>query len=653
MGTWEQIKGKMSLNPEVKNNSMNGQNRLETIIGGETDRQVIEKAVDAFMGGIAEVFFPDSLKNLPADSVLKRVAELRPDFMSRAEGTTETFVDIVQEINERAKVLASSEFAELTKREKDMWQIPGQQILTGVAACVDRGIASEAVAGTGTAMGRTLGGDVPVSFIESRGEFVADPSALKKRLIHSARQGAADILEIAVEHTGCGRRDQMLANEAGDGDEIPALGYVFDHLDALAPEFKLSPQEVKTGLKDLKGLWNNYSRNHGGVEAPDGGLLAGVVAKIAQRQAFGNMPEVRMVVPVEIFNKLDGDLIAGVDSLSALTHPAVLEAGGFTNESLQALAEQGLIFSLKQEAQKIRELLPVKSGTRSYRELQENWLAVQTEITDLTQKLWDYYRGGDGRGRQIKGIVDKFLGAGLGQIVDKAAACGKAETIRNRMTHQLFRCLAYDHILDTFGMGHPPGKHLEDHLATGDHSSGAKRHLALGQGDLQRPSASEMYTGYSVLQHSVPGHEGSPVPLMIKVDTDRGDHQPMSTEETEVATSDLFEAFKLWPYMVVGDMIPVLAIRGKGGNGGASRLPLSIVQNLGSLVDLSQGRKTSLAEFAPASNSKGQVVQVPSTSVIEAGIAAGADLKNFRGRMIEVADRFSDQALQKSIKSRQ
>lgn len=627
-------------------------NRLETIIGGETNQQVIEKAVDTFMGGIAEVFFPDSLKNLPVDSVLRKAAELRPDFMSRAEGTTETFVDIIREINERAKVLSSPEFAELTRREQEMWQVPGQSILIGVAACVDRGIASEAIAGTGTAMGRTLGGDVPVSFIEARGEFIADPSALKKRLIHSARQGNADILEIAVEHTGCGRRGQMLANEAGDGDEIPALGYAFGHLDALAPEFKASASEINSGLKNLKSLWDRYSRNHGGIEAPDGGLLAGVVAKIAQRQAFGNMPEAKMVVPIEVFNKFDGDLIAGVDSLSALTHPAVLDAGGFTSESIKTLADQGLIFSLKQESQKIRDLLPVKGGTRSYRDLQENWLDVQTEITDLTKELWDSYLEGDGHGQQIKVMVDKFLSVSLSQVADKVTAGGKAEAIRNRMTHQLFRCLAYDHILDTFGIGHPPGKHLEDHLATGDHSSGAKLHLALGQGDLQRPSASEMFTGYSVLQHSVPGHDGTPVPLMIKVDTDRGDHQPMSTEETEVATDDLIEALNLWPYMVVGDIIPVLAIRGKGGNGGASRLPLSIVQNLGSLVDLSQGRKTSLAEFVPASNSKGQVVQVPSTAVIEAGISAGADLKNFRGRMVEVADRFSDSALQKSIKSR-
>lgn len=642
----------MKLNPETQNRLMNGQNRLETIIGGETNQRVIEKAVDTFMGGIAEVFFPDSLGKLPKDSSLKRVMDLRSNFMSRAEGVTETFVNIIREINRRAQVISGPEFAELTNREKNMWQVSGQSILTGVAACVDRGIASEAIAGTGTAMGRTLGGDVSVSFIEARGAFVADPSALKKRLIHSARQGNADILEIAVEHTGCGRRSQMLANEVGDGDDIPALGYVFDHLDALAPEFKESPLEIKTGLKNLSGLWNSYSRNHGGVEAPDGGLLAGVVAKIAQRQAFENMPETRMVVPIEIFDKHNGDLIVGVDKLSALTHPAVLGAGGFTGESIRTLADQGLIFSLKQEAETIRELLPVKAGTRSYGDLQENWLMVQTEITDLTQKLWDSYRERDGRGQQIRGMVDRFLDAGLGQIADKAAAGGKAEAVRNRMTHQLFRCLAYDHILDTFAIGHPPGKHLEDHLATGDHSAGAKRHLALGQGDLQRPSASEMYTGYSVLQHSVPGHDGTPVPLMIKVDTDRGDHQPMSTEETEVATNDLLEALGLWPYMVVGDMIPVLAIRGKGGNGGASRLPLSIVQNLGSLVDLSSGRKTGLAEFAPASNSKGQVIQVPSTAVIEAGIAAGADLKNFRGRMIEVADRFSDPALQRSIKSR-
>ena len=193
---------------------------------------------------------------------------------------------------------------------------------------------------------------------------------------------------------------------------------------------------------------------------------------------------------------------------------------------------------------------------------------------------------------------------------------------------------------------------MEDHLATGDHSTGAKRHLALGQGDLSRPSAAEIFTGYTVLLHSTPGHHGTPIPLFIKVDTERTSDQPMTTEETDIATSDMREALKLWPYMAVGDLIPVVTVRGKTTGGGVDRLPYSIVANLGSIVEMNEARNRVLPDLVPALNTQGKVMQIPASAVIEAGLDAGDDLKDFRAKVMLVADRFSDPAVQKSFRKR-
>ena len=196
------------------------------------------------------------------------------------------------------------------------------------------------------------------------------------------------------------------------------------------------------------------------------------MAKIAQRQALENLETVKIVAPIEIFDKSNANLIAGADSLSALTHPIVLKEGGYTAKALDELADQGIIFSLSKED------CPLQRGQSSvdYADLQSDWLNVQSKISRLTQELWNKYLAEKSGKGPLTNMVNRFLGVVLKQA---------SPLIRARMTHQLFRNLAYCRLLGTFEKGHPSGKHLEDHLATGDHSTGAKRHLALGQGDLE------------------------------------------------------------------------------------------------------------------------------------------------------------------------
>jgi hypothetical protein len=615
---------------------------LNTTISGKSDPKIIKTAVDSFLNGVVDLIFPPEI----AYSGLAKMAGLKPIFLSRAKKASGEIVDILQEINERAGILRSWEYADLAEKEFRSWSPDGEKLSVGVSACVDRGIASEAVSAPDAAMGRTLAGDIPFSHIASKNSFVLDASALKKRLIHGGRGGGGTVLELLVEHTGCGRRGQMLANEAS-GSEVPDLGYVFDRVESLASQFEGIKIDIEKKLGLIKKLWESYEKKDGAVLAPDGGLWAGVIAKIAQRQALENLPLVKIVAPIEIFDKSNANLIVGADSLSALTHPIVLQEGGFTAKALDELANKGIIFSLKD--------CPLQRGQSSvdYADLQSDWLNIQSKISGLTQKLWVQYRSEKSAKKPLTDMVNRFLDLSLScGAGSRSARQGLSPLIRARMTHQLFRCLSYTSLLGTFEKGHPSGKHLEDHLATGDHSTGAKRHLALGQGDLSRPSAAEIFTGYTVLLHSKPGHDGTPIPLFIKVDTERQSDQPMTTEETDIATSDMREALKLWPYMAVGDLIPVVTVRGKITGGGVDRLPYSIVANLGSIVEMSEGRNKVLPDLVPALNSFGKVVQVPASAVIEVGLETGDDLRDFRNKVMLVADRFSDPAVQKSFRKR-
>lgn len=613
---------------------------LDTTIGGKSDPLIVKKAVDSFLTGVVGLIFPTEISS----SSLRNMAGLKRNFLSRARKVSGDIVDIIREINQRAEVLRSKEYADLSEKEFKSWSPNGERLSVGVAACVDRGIASEAVSAPDASMGRTLAGDIPFSHIESKNSFVLDASALKKRLIHTGRGGGGAVLEILVEHTHCGRRGQMLANEAS-GSEVPDLGYVFDRVGSL----------IEGGNDSIQRLWNSYGKKDGVIVAPDGGLWAGILTKIAQRQALENLGAIHIVAPIEVFDKSNANLIVGVDTISALTHPVVFAEGGYTAKALEALAEKGLIFSLKKEIPgvntRIAESTGMAAGSLNYSDVQSDWLGAQLRISGLAQKLWEMYRlekSGREKG-ELTTMVSRFLDAVVGNLSNKLAESGKADLIKARMTHQLFRNTAYSYLLGTFEKGHPTGEHLEDHLATGDHSTGAKRHLALGQGDLNRPSAAEIFTGYTVLLHSTPGHHGTPIPLFIKVDTERLSDQPMTTEETDIATADMREALKLWPYMAVGDLIPIVSVRGKITGGGIDRLPYSIIANLGSIVEMNESRNRVLPDFVPALNSRGKVVQIPASAVIEAGLEAGEDLKNFRSRVTDVADRFSDIAVQRKL----
>ncbi len=134
------------------------------------------------------------------------------------------------------------------------------------------------------------------------------------------------------------------------------------------------------------------------------------------------------------------------------------------------------------------------------------------------------------------------------------------------------------------------------------------------------------------------------------MDTDRPGNKPMSTEETNVAFDDLHEFLKLWPYFLVGDMIPILMVRGKH-TGGVSRLGFSIIRSLGDMTVLLEQEQSPLPHFVPANNSHGEVVLVPARKVVEMGIQAGSDLKKFRSLLPTLADDHSDPAIQQGFAS--
>jgi hypothetical protein len=273
----------------------------------------------------------------------------------------------------------------------------------------------------------------------------------------------------------------------------------------------------------------------------------------------------------------------------------------------------------------------------TYADLQNNWIPGIARLIDVTETLWNLHMK---KSSPVRSMVREYFRAW------KNAGADDHSAVDRRVIHHLFHVVAYAFLLDTLENGNHPGMHhIEHYLATGDHEIGSKPLIALGQGDLDRPSASEMFTGYSVLLHSSPGHDGTPIPVVMKLDTDRTGDKPMSTEETNVAFDDLREFFNLWPYFLVGDMIPILMVRGKH-MGGVSRLGLSIIRSLGDMCTLLEQSETLLPRFVPANNSQGEVVLVPSIKVIELGVAAGTDLKKFRSLMPNLADDHSDPAIQ-------
>lgn len=636
---------------EKKQKNGNGSSK-DTLISGETDRVRIERAVRSFVAGFGEFISPPDLGK---SARFAKIAELSQVIKERITRVESLIVDIIVSINERAQVLASQEYKELISQEAQQWRKGDTAELEhGIRVCVDAGVPREAVAGSEGHMGRTLAGDDDLDYVPERNGFSLAPSALLKRLIHSARMNRRVMLEIFVEHTGCGRRGQMIANLEKDNQMARLYKLVFENLVALEVEFPDKESVVHESLKKIQQHWDS------GQMVKDGGTWSGILVKIAQKQAYRDAsPDLTPVVQIQIYDKKDGNEFVGIDSLQALTHPKVIEEGGYTPAALQELVKEEVIFSLRHKVESMNDLLQrelrVQKGENTFADLQKNWLMVKTKFVTTTEDLWRMYDSPDSRYDGIRSMADNFLKLSLSAVdndlknVDAGSAKDHVTSglMKRRLIHQLFRSLAYSWILDTFEKGNPPGTHMEDHLATGESAVlGVKEHLPLGQGDLQPPTVDELITGYSVLMHSKPGEKGEPVVLVMKHDTHQLGSEPLTTEESQRALDDFAELLKLWPYLMVGNIVPVVAIRDKK-HGGIGRLALSVPLSFKDILTQA-AREGRLPNLIPASNSRGEVVRITADSILGAGVTAGKDLKAFRKAVTKLADDATD--LQKYLR---
>jgi hypothetical protein len=617
--------------------------RVETIIDGSVDPGIIAQAIQTYIEGLQGMAFPPELGGTL--DIAQGLDQLQAGFTSRTEQIALLTKEIILQINTRALQLNNPVYKNLQIKDKSLWSKTGDgTVLFGVLVCVDKGISGEAMGIDISNVGRVLAGDIEFAYIPSKKSFYPMASALIKRLIHYGRQGKRTLVEPLIEHTACGRRGQILANEEARG-EIPTLGYIFANIQALETEFAPSPTK-EDDLQKITHIWKSWPRQGVSVITPDKGLYAGVIQKIAQRQALSQLKkDITIISPIEIYEKETGNLYVGLDKLNVLTDPRVQKAGGFPKEVLTSLTHDQTIFSLSFYADRvftdIETRIELRRGSCTYHDLQKHWLESLAQLVSVTEVLWRLY---EAKAPSVQNMISAYFKAFNGSSVRTD------NPVDRRIIHHVFHVVAYTFLLDTLTKGHEPGvKHIEHYLATGDHEIGSKPLIALGQGDLDRPSASEMFTGYSVLLHSSPGHDGTPIPVVIKMDTDRPGNKPMSTEETNIAFDDMREFLKLWPYFLVGDMIPILMVRGKH-TGGVSRLGLSIIRSLGDMCTLLEQSDTLLPQFVPANNSRGAVVLVPSRSVIEVGIQAGNDLKKFRSLLPILADAHSDKSIQRAYR---
>jgi hypothetical protein len=624
------------------------------MIGGSTNKETIAAAANEYAEGLLAFISPDVIAKSPD---LAALVGIRDIVLDRIKSTTPLMADIISSNNERAETMRSPEYVNLVAAEEKQWIRDGDGNLEfGVKICNDAGNTREAVTGSTGHMGRSLAGDDDVIFNPAKESFTLRMSAFKKRLIHSFRTGTQSVLEPTIEHTGCGRRNQQLANLGSDNKIAKIFPTVFNNITYLVSEFPTGSK----GAKEIEVLQDMAKAWKAGRMTKDHGIWAGIIVKVAHRQAYKNIIQgLNMVSPIELYDKHDGNLFSGLDSLEALHHPAVMNEGGFTEEALVELSEQNIIFSMRYEVAKVENLLSkeltIKKGEHTFADLQNDWLNVKQKFVTTTGELWSMYQNNDPDYEPVRQMVDKFLDkttASVAQELEQVDGSSEVEKVtsdmmRRRLAHQLFRALAYAWTLDTFERGNVPGEHIEDHLATGDSAVlGAKRHLPLGQGDLQPPSAAEFFTGRSVLLHSVPGKEGQPIIVTMKHDTDRPDNQALSTEETQIASNDLKELLKLWPYIAVGDLVPVVIVRGKQ-HGGISRLALSVVLNFGDLTDLYENED--LPKFVPAATPGGEMVMVPAERILEAGVMAKNDLTLFRKLTEQIAQNFDNTDLQARI----
>lgn len=632
--------------------------RLVTIVGGSEVEKEIKSAVTAFGKGLENFLFPE--KDIPRSGDFAVLAELKPVYERNLKKVIEHTTSIIQSMNVRAREHGSARYAAMVEEDEAQWAKEGEAAVSyGVLACVDQGLPKEALAGFDGAMGRTLAGDIAIRFFDleekDRDRFIVTRSGLKKRLIHAARLGGGVALELLVEHRGCGRRGQMSVNLNGDRKISQLFEEVFEHVECLADAFGVEVQDVAK----LKEEWERKGKSGLPVMLEGGANWPGVVAKVAQREALNNIEGVSSIVaPIELYDKADGNVFIGVDQFKVLTDSVVINEGGFTENALEKLVKQGDVFSLKHEVAAIEATLNKKlsySATKdkySFEDLQNRWLEVLRAMVTVTADLWELYREGLQQSRRVVVMVERFLELALKPVEGQLERSGNPEAVRRRLTHQLFQALSYAWVTDTFKRGHPPGlKHIEEYLATGDPTLGVMPQMPLSQGDVDRPSAEEMFTEWSVLLHSEPikqDEKGKPIPLLLQLDTERTIGDGLTSEETFVANSDFEEFLKLWPYFVVGDIFPVVLIR-SDDHGGVERLGLSVVKNFGNIVQTLKMHPENLPSFAYANTGDGRVVQVPAMRILKAGLET-SNLNKFRDRVTQIAEEYDDEITQTGIK---
>jgi hypothetical protein len=641
---------------------------LGTSIEGDTNPDCIAPAVEEYIDDLATFAFCDGLdrtRRIPQE-IRSQLPQLQEIFNERMQHAAGMVTEIIRQINVQAELRRTKEFKALVDRDMSFW-LPAELAdepkeskeipLFGVITCVDKGVPYEAVIGVEGAIGRTLGGGVTFDYIESRDQFVMRQSALRKRFIHKGRSGYKLQVEPIIVHTSCGRQNQIISNEHGD-PSIPSIGFVFKNIHAIASDFPGKRKTVLDQLDQIRALWDSYPHAEQAVTTPDQGLYADVVVKIAQRFAVTHIKQAQIVSPVEMYDKKHGDLIVGLDHPDVLTDEVVLEEKGYTEKALASLQESGKIFSIRMYEDQIDNALQIMpdiqaKGARTYEEMQENQFMVQTELVDITEAFWNLHESQGEEGRAIRAMVQDYLGKALYYLEGREELPEDIiDLTQRRLTHHLFHVIAYSYLLDTLNKGNTPGvHHIENYQVTGDLDRGTKPFVGLGQGDLGRPKAPDIFTGYNVLMHSAPGREGHPVPLLIKVDTDRQGIENITTEEYSIAEADFHEFLKLWPYFLCGDLIPVMAIRGKK-HGGISRLGLSVLLTFESLVVQLESSEDPLPAFVPAATKGGKVVLVPAYAILKAGIDAGHDLGAFRNGVAAVAQQYDDEDLQEALRLR-
>lgn len=650
--------------PASTNVDLDQELKLATAIEASVDRGEVLRSVLEYLNGYNNFIFPKSLSQLRDGALLRPLLQQESTTKERVLSTAELITDIIVSFNERAAIQSSAEYQALIQDEQSQWcadERECEHLGCGVRCCVDQGIPREAVVGSVDPLGRSLAGDDKLRFSESGKGFRLETSSIKKKLIHLMRQGKDVMLEFLVEHTGCGRRAQMLANMGAEDNGISEqFRLLFDNLQTLAPEFNADPRVADRQLMEAQTAWSK------GAMAKDGGLWAGIFMKVAQAQAYRHLTspdqEASWIVPIKVYDKHKGGSLVGLDNLDVLTDPRVLAAGGFTNEVLEELITEEKVISLENSVtnpsmqEHLMRHLSVAKGAYTFADLQNNqsWFEVKKALIATTKDLWSLYNS-ETEGQQFRDYVSRYLTMILHRDQNdlRAIRDGKrtvGETmVTNRIVHQLFRELAYAWTLSTFEMGNEPGHHMEDHLAIGDSSIlGATEHLPLGQGDLMQPSILEAITGYSVLMHSEPGHKNEPVVAMLMFDTANADSNvPTDTYVNNEAISTLRMLLKQWPQIVIGDIVPVILIVNKE-NRSVNRIALSLLLALDSIVD--QEEEGNLPMWARASASSGEVVLVPAELLFQAGLTAGEDLKKYRELSIQIADQHNNRATQESFR---